>query len=51
MNKVKYDAEQSTRERYQSQNYAKQYKKEYVSDISFKGIRSRIIANRENKVF
>ena len=50
MNKIKYDAEERTRERYQSQHYAKQYKKEYVSDLSFKGIRSRIIANREIKV-
>ncbi len=50
MNKVKYDDEERTRERYQSQRYAKQYKKEYVSDLSIKGIRSRIIANREIKV-
>jgi len=38
---------QETKERYQSSQYATQYKSEYEAGFSFKNIRSRIIAYRE----
>ena len=49
-NKNSPSAESLTRDRYQTIEYAEQYKKDYTSDLRFKGIRSRIIAYRELKI-
>ena len=48
--KISPSAESLTRDRYQTIEYAEQYKKDYTSDITFKGIKSRIIAYKELKV-
>tara|TARA_Y100001970_G_scaffold72098_1_gene91522 strand:+ start:12830 stop:13498 length:669 start_codon:yes stop_codon:yes gene_type:complete len=41
------DYEQKTRQRYKDDSYAKNYKMEYLSSLTFKGFKSRIIAYRE----
>jgi len=48
--KVKNNAENRTKNRYQTIEYATQYKKDYTLDNTFKGFRSRIIAYREIKI-
>ncbi len=44
------NAEDLTRERYQSASYAKLYKSEYVKSGSLKALRSKIIANKEIRI-
>ena len=48
--KVNENAVQRTKKRYQTIEYAEQYKKDYTSDYSFKGFRSRVIAYKEVKI-